>query len=125
MPPTAPQQNISRFWVVLGFVSAITLFSTMFWWLCARNPGSNFLPARAPAQWIVYPTPPHGNTLPLVELSAEFRHSFRLEKTVSKATLAVRGFKQFSVRINGRRPNAPIRTARTWKEVTEFDVSTL
>src|ERR1051326_2142467 len=123
MPPTVPQRNISRFWSVFGFAAALILFFAAFWWSCARNPAINFLPARPGAPWIVYPGTPHANILPLVELFTEFHRSFRLEKTVSKATLAVCGFKQFSGRINGRPLNAPIATARTWKDVTEFDVS--
>jgi hypothetical protein len=49
-----------------------------FWWLCTRNNGIAFLPARPGAEWIVYPKPPEAMEQFAVPIRAVFRYTFRL-----------------------------------------------
>lgn len=94
-------------------------------WYIPRLTGLNFLPARQPAEWIIYPTPANADALPIVELTTEFRRTFSLPGPVSNATLLARGFKTLVVRINGEQLPPPLNHDTDWKSVEEFDLSRL
>ncbi len=94
-------------------------------WCVPRLPGLNFLPARKPAEWIIYPTPANADALPAVELTTEFRTTFSLAGPVPNATVRALGFKTLMVRLNGKQLPSPLNQTTDWKSVREFDVSRL
>jgi Flp pilus assembly protein TadD len=106
------------------FAAALLMLVLLgFWRLFEVNPDNHYLPARGPARWIVYPTPPNGDALRVVSLSTLFRRSFRLESVRSPARLSICGFKEWSVLINGQAVQVPERAPTQWKAVTELEVS--
>ena len=118
-PPRLDRRWVSAVAVALGLVLAGG------WWLCRSDARSNFLPAHRPAEWVLYPTPPSGDALRLVNLSTEFRRSFQMEGNLSPATLSVCSFRTSSIRINGRALHAPEPSPSNWKRVARMDVSRL
>ena len=62
----------------LFIFASLVLSAGWLWWLCERDNNIAFLPAAAPAEWIVYPRPP--DTLPhqATPLSAVFRRTARI-----------------------------------------------
>jgi Flp pilus assembly protein TadD len=96
------------------------------WWVSVRSSGILFLPARAPAQWIIYPTPADGPGRLAVELSTEFRRSFVLERIPdAPARVTVRAFKRCAVRINGNLAEHPSSRPGNWKHPVDYDVTGL
>ena len=59
------------------------------WWGCVRRPDIYYLPRRAPAEWIIYPSGPNGTVHPRLEMSTIFRRSFTLERAPAKAVLSI------------------------------------
>ena len=93
------------------------------WWGCVRRPDIYYLPRRAPAEWIIYPSGPNGTVHPRLEMSTIFRRSFTLERAPTKAVLSIAGLREYTLSINGKRPAAPIRRGRNWKQPDLFEVS--
>src|SRR5947207_15304228 len=71
------------------------------WWNAARRSAISFLPNRAPAQWIVYPSAPDSMLHLTAKMPAVFRRSFVLEAAPTRAVLEVAGFQQSSLAVNG------------------------
>jgi hypothetical protein len=96
------------------------------WWVSVRDPNILFLPARAPAQWIIYPTPADGPGRLAVELSSEFRHPFFLERIPeASARVTVCAFQRCAVRINGNLAEHPSSPPGNWKHPVSYDVTGL
>jgi hypothetical protein len=111
--------------LLVGFLAGALAAVTGFWWLATRSDNIQFLPARAPAEWIVYPTPANGTGNPVVEFSTEFRRSFQLDQAPRSAALTVCSFKRGSILINGKSAGPPIPAGRKWKQSTNVEISGL
>jgi tetratricopeptide (TPR) repeat protein len=98
MNPSSPL-NRPVLWLI---AAAVLLGCGELWWLCCRDSSIPFLPAAGSAEWIVYPKPPDTTPRTAAPFWAVFRRSFHLAAAPAKAKLAVRAFKQGTVRINGR-----------------------
>jgi len=93
-------------------------------WLCRTSPELRFLPARAPAEWIVYPNPPDSLPQRVVDSSAVFRRRFRLEATPSQASLTFCAFRDAaSVSVNGRAISPAAVPTRNWKQPVELNLT--
>jgi hypothetical protein len=104
----------------------VVLCAALGWigWKTGVDPGTPFLPARSPAAWLLYPTPP--STLPqaAVEMDTVFRRTFVLPRQPAAAKLRVCWYRHGAVAVNGvpaaiERPGAP------WKRPVEADVTRL
>src|SRR5258706_3693616 len=93
-----------------------------FWWKATRGE-ITFLPHRAGAEWILYPTAPDLPPRSRLELSTVFKRSFALDQVPASATLAVAGFHRYALEINGRPAGARTRAGRNWKDPDEFDLA--
>ena len=102
---------------------AVVLATIGFWWFCFRSEAVAFLPARATAQWIVYPKPLDGVVRPAGPLAAVFRRNLNLDNVPAKALLTVSAFKIGTVLINGH--SAPISLGKNWKSPARADVAGL
>jgi tetratricopeptide (TPR) repeat protein len=101
--------------VVLCLVGAVLAAAGGLWWEARVRPDISFLPARAPAEWIVYPKPPDSQAPLAADLDGEFRRVFTLAKVPASAVLAVCGLKQCSVMINGASVNLGAPPGHNWK----------
>ena len=110
---------------VLAAVMALLTAAGGFWWMCARNESIAFLPARAGAEWIVFPRPAEATTRDAIPVTAEFRQSFTLDTTPANATLAVCAFKGAAVAINGRQVSNSPSASRNWKLPSSAEVAGL
>ncbi len=93
-------------------------------WPCRTSPGMRFLPARAPAEWIVYPNPPDIKVHAEVDSTAVFRRVFRLDAGSSQESLtfcALRGVS--GIQVNGRAISIPAAPSRDWKQPVELDLA--
>jgi hypothetical protein len=108
-----------------GGALLLVVASALGWlWYCAvRRSDINFLPRRAPAKWIVYPSDPDATAHPQLETSTVFQRSFTLHQAPAGAALAIAGFHRYTLTINGAAPRPPLRTGRDWKEPDRFGVS--
>jgi tetratricopeptide (TPR) repeat protein len=93
------------------------------WWICTFDPAIPFLTRRAPAEWIVYPSPADLMTRPGVELACEFRRSFSLPSVPAVARLRIRAFRHGEITVNGTPIPCPIAFDRNWKQVEVCDVA--
>ncbi|HWY74745.1 MAG TPA: tetratricopeptide repeat protein [Verrucomicrobiae bacterium] len=124
--------------LVRGTIAGIaTVGLISIWWLCSQNPDIDFLGQHGSAAWIVYPKPANGAIHRSEEWSAVFRRSFTIDHAPTKATLSLRAFKSFEVRINGMLVDAttvssapasdlksePGLATPDWKSATELDVT--
>src|SRR5205809_609372 len=108
--------------IVLGGLGA----GAWLWNSSVRRAETNFLPARRPAQWIVYPYAPDLVLRPRVEMSTIFKRSFDLEKAPSGAVLlSIAAFHWCDLSINGRKLPTPMKSGKSWKEPDQFNVSEL
>src|SRR5262245_1256594 len=89
----------SRVHTLLGLVGLVAI-SGWLWWTCRKNPETNFLPRRSPAEWIVYPNPPDAGMHRIAESKAEFRRDFVLQSATADGVLRVCGFREFGVKLN-------------------------
>ena len=98
-------------------------------WLALRSPDVPFLDARAPADWILYPTPPTTVARPGVELEAVFRRRFDLPGPPrGPVRLRWRALSRGAVAINGHQLAAPADLSwkeLSWKKPREIDVTAL
>jgi tetratricopeptide (TPR) repeat protein len=111
--------------LTLFCLAALLAGAGSLWWLAVRSSSIHFLPARTPAEWILYPTPADGPGFDPVELAAEFQRSFNLSAAPQAVTLSVRALKRCEVFINGKPagPSAPAR--QNWKQPAIYDVTGL
>jgi tetratricopeptide (TPR) repeat protein len=93
------------------------------WWGCVRQPEVYFLPRRAPAEWIIYPSGPGGAVHPRLEMNTLFRRPFTLERTPAKALLSIAGLRYYTLSINGKPAAPPVRRGLNWKQADEFEVA--
>jgi tetratricopeptide (TPR) repeat protein len=93
------------------------------WWYATRRAEINFLPALAPAEWVVYPTAPDAGMHWDVEWDTRFKTSFNLDKVPPQAPLRIAGFHRYWLSVNGTPLPMPIRTGKNWKTPDLFDVS--
>jgi Flp pilus assembly protein TadD len=108
---------------VLALVLALLTAAGGFWWMCARNETIAFLPARAGAEWIIFPRQAEAIPHDAVSITVAFRHSFTLTTQPANAALTVCAFKGAAVAINGREvTNAPC-TRRNWKLPSSAEVA--
>ena len=111
--------------VIAALTLALVAAAAGFWWICARDPSIAFLPARAGAEWIVYPSRAETETHDTVAITAQFRHSFTLTALPTEATLTVCAFRAGAVAINGRKlDNLPC-LDRNWKLPSRVQVAGL
>lgn len=119
-----PSPPGSRGRVVAALLLALAAVLGGLYWKARRDPATPFLPARAGASWIVYPTAPA--TLPqvAVEMQTVFRRAFVLDRRPATAALRVCLNLRGSVSVNGESV-LPGRSAGNWKTPTELDVARL
>jgi hypothetical protein len=124
---SAPLLDPSRLSRVLvpALILALLTAAGGFWWMCARNGAIAFLPARAGAEWVVFPRPAETTTRDAIPVTVEFRHSFTLIATPANATLAVCAFKDATVAINGRQVGNAASPGRNWKLPSSAEVAGL
>ncbi len=109
---------------MLGLTAAMVISALgWFWWSCIRRPEIAFLPRITPANWIVYPSPLLGDIHTLARLSTSFRSRLVLDKTPSKATARIAGFRQYTLAINGTALERPQDRGRNWKQPDSFDIA--
>jgi Flp pilus assembly protein TadD len=84
-----------------------------------------FLPRRAPAEWIVYPSVPEGLLHARLELSTQFKRSFVLERVSAQAQLRIAGLHRYALLINGVTPGSPTRSAHNWKQPDTYEAAGL
>ena len=110
-------------------VAVVTILAVcvIAWLLCyiPRRTGVNFLSARQPASWIIYPTPANADALPAIEMTTEFRRTFLLSAPIPHATLWARGFKKIVVWLNGKQLAPQLEDAGNWNSVVEFAAAKL
>ena len=96
----------------------------LFLWVFLSHSSLPLLPDRAPASWIIYPTPAEGAGSWASELSTEFRHSFWLETNqLGSAVISLCSLKHSVLSINGKAIELPIRDLKKWKEPIQCDVA--
>ncbi len=77
----------------------------------------------APAEWIVYPVTPEGNSQPVLELQTVFENSFVLGSSPSRAALRIAAFSRYTLAINGTVAGKPLGTTTNWKRPDFIDVA--
>jgi len=121
------ERKIDRlsFAVLLLTVSGTVLFCLWLRGLARENGDVYFLPHRAPAEWIVYPSPPIASSRTVIELDARFRHGLNLNTAPSNATLSLCSFKRCSVVINNVPVPLPEAPPGQWKKPVLMEVAKL
>jgi len=119
-----PPPFLRRHWLLLTLLAALLAGAA---WLAAEalfDSGIPFLPARAGASWILYPTPPVSLSQPAVDVDTVFRRAFVLDRRPLVATLDVLWFRRGAVWLNGTliAQSAP---GRSWKLSTRVEVARL
>ncbi|HYH45139.1 MAG TPA: hypothetical protein VEG34_05590, partial [Thermoanaerobaculia bacterium] len=100
----ARRQSLAALALIVGGAAAALAVLAV---LALRSPDVPFLDQRAPAAWILYPTPPSTFARPGVELEAVFRHAFELPRRPAAARLRWRALRRGAVAVNGRLLPAP------------------
>ena len=98
--------------ISLALVLTLLMTAGGFWWMCDRNEAIAFLPARAGADWIVFPRQAETTTHDAVSVTVEFRHTFTLNTKPAHAMLAICAFKGATVAINSRQVSGTPFTGR-------------
>jgi hypothetical protein len=70
-------------------------------WNAVHRAEINFLPAHAPAQWIVYPLAADSTLHLNVEVGTAFKRTFTLEQPQEQAVLRVAGCHRYTLTVNG------------------------
>src|SRR5207249_1666998 len=109
--------------LTLACLAALLAGITSLWWLAARSSSIHFLPARAPAQWILFPTPADGPGFKTVELSAEFQRAFNLDVLPQAATISVCALKRYELLINGKPAGHSAQAGENWKQPVVHEVT--
>lgn len=106
-------------------VATITCVLGGIWWVANFSHRFSFLPARAPAQWILYPTPPETEMHNAFPAWTVFRRKFVITNGPGPRTLELRAFTDFQISINGQTAanSSPLRSS--WKASEQFDVAPL
>lgn len=111
---------------LISLVAVVTLLGAaiQLWWRTERDPGTAFLPERAPAEWIVYPKPAYGNSQAAAELPAVFRRSLVLKQVPASVKVQVRACRRFVLSINGHEASS-VSASKHWKTQETFDITSL
>jgi Tfp pilus assembly protein PilF len=117
-PKSLPGQSLAVLTLAGGLLAVAA-----FWWLCERSDGVAFLPARAGAEWIVYPWSPENKTRLAVPNGAIFSGDFRLEGRPGKASLSLCAFLTASVLVNGHEVADLNCQGTNWKTPVTAEVS--
>ena len=123
-PRLAASPRFSRAMVSMLVLAFLTAAGGV-WWMCVRNETIPFLPARAGAEWIVFPRPGEGASHGARPVTVVFQHSFTLNLQPATATLAVCAFRGAAVAINGREVGNPPRAHGNWKLPSSSEVAGL
>ncbi len=92
-------------------------------WLSARDPGINFLPRDARAEWILFPSAVQARAHSIVNLDTVFRRVFTLDTQPRIARLNLRAAKRAELKING--VQVPLGSKSNWKDISTVDVFAL
>jgi len=111
--------------IILALVLTLLMTAGGFWWMCDRNEAIAFLPARAGADWILFPRQAETTTHDAVSVTVEYRHSFTLNTKPAHATLAICAFKGATVAINSRQVSDTPFTRPNWKLGSSAEVADL
>ena len=106
-------------------ISVVAAALAGLWWQASTNPRINFLPSHAPANWILYPTPPDTEMHLAVPVWTEFRREFVLPSPPVTATLELRAFKDFRLTVNGQELTNPASGEANWKRAVQFNLTAL
>ena len=98
--------------VVLGVVLALAVLL----WAGKWRPDVPFLPAIAPAEWIIYPTVPDVNPHLKLELPVVFKHSVVLSVVPMHSLLRIAGLHRYTFLINGTAPGPMLQAGKNWKQ---------
>ncbi len=116
-----PDPRHERRRALLALLGVAFLCSAWLAWQSLRNPEIPFLSRLAPAEWILYPTPPTSSAQPEVEIETVFRKSFTLDRAPAAATLRTRFYRQGRVLLNGE--PLSLSSAANWKRPRTADIS--
>lgn len=110
----------------LALLGALLAVATAgFWWKAYLDPRTPYLARQAPAEWILYPTPPDPEMHLAAPVWAEFRREFVLPQAPGTASLELRAFTTSVVRLNDQpvpyEPPADV----NWKRKTALPVGSL
>jgi tetratricopeptide (TPR) repeat protein len=109
-------------WPSLALAAVLLLTAAFVVRACYFRNDICFLVERAPAHWIIYPSPPSAATRPGLPLDAIFRRSFSLASVPVAARLGVRVFRACTIQLNGG--VVPIEfDSDHWKVEAHFDVA--
>ncbi len=122
-PPAAPSR-FNRARVVILALAFLTAAGGL-WWMCARNETIAFLPARAGAEWIVFPKQAEGAAHGAMPVTVAFQHAFTLNIQPATATLSVCAFREAAVAINGREVSNTPCAHGNWKLPSRAEVAGL
>jgi len=122
--PAAVPSRVDRA-IVSALVLAFLTAAGGFWWMCVRNETVAFLPARAGAEWIVFPKQAAGTQHDAIPVTVAFKHSFTVTHQPATAILAVCAFKGATVAINGRAVGNTPNAHRNWKLPSLVEVAGL
>jgi tetratricopeptide (TPR) repeat protein len=112
--PSAAPSQLNRVIVAALLLICLTAAGG-FWWMCARSDKIPFLPARAGAEWIVFPKQAEGTQHDALPVTAAFRHSFTFTGQPATVTLSVCAFKGAIIAINNRVVGNTPWPHRNWK----------
>ena len=111
-----------RLAVMVGFVACVM---AGLWWTASFSDRFQFLPARSPANWILYATPPDTEMHHAVPVWTVFRREFVLPNSPAAGTLELRAFTDFQIAMNGQAATNPQSRGTSWKNFTQLDVTPL
>ena len=111
--------------IVTTLVLALLAAGGGFWWKCTHSETIAFLPTRAGAEWIVFPSQAEGGTHDAISVTAQFRHTFTLTAAPANASLVVCAFRGAAVAINGREIGSILKPGGNWKLLSHAEVAGL
>jgi hypothetical protein len=123
--PIAPRRTRRGARLLLPALAAagVLLLVGLLVFSAQRDPEVPFLPARAGAEWILYPAPATTVGYVALPLDSWFVRSVSLPRQPARATLEVRWFEHGAVRVNGVTV-AELAPGGNWKDATRIDVTT-
>jgi Tfp pilus assembly protein PilF len=104
--------------LIVAFVAVVP---SILAWIARSDPGINFLPRDARAEWIVFPTAANSRAHGSASFDATFRREFVLTSQPGTARLSVRAMRRGEVQINGIPVHFLPNT--NWKKTRSADVA--
>lgn len=112
--------------LVVGLIFALIVLVVLFFLgLCTKSSSIEFLPARAGAEWIVYPRPADASRHAARPNAAVFERSFVLSATPTQAELSLMAFKTCLLSINGNAFPMAKESDANWKSPMAAEVRSL